>query len=72
MVLDITNTLSNFSKLSLIEKYDKLLAPEVIATPDQLMHGATAGADREVLTKIFTPSEALSTATSAIIDQYKP
>jgi len=72
MVLDITNTLSNFSKLSLIEKYDKLLAPEVIATPGQLMHGATAGADREFLTKIFTPSEALSTATSAIIDQYKP
>lgn len=72
MVLDITSTLSNFSKLSYIGKYDKLLAPEVIATPGQLMYGATAGAGRDFLTKIFTPSEDLSTATSAILDQYNP
>lgn len=71
-MVNITTTLSNFSRLSFIGKPDKLLAADVIATPGQRMFGAEAGPDRDLLVKIFTPSAELTTAVGAIIDQHKP
>ena len=71
IMVNITITLSNFQKWSLVGHDDKLLSAEAIQEPGEHLLGAKPD-QMERLTPIFTPTEELSSAIQAIITEHKP
>jgi hypothetical protein len=69
-MIGISNTLSDFTTFSVVGQYDHLLSKEAIADPGQRMFGAQAGADRNTLTAIFSPTAEVKEAVEAIITQH--
>jgi hypothetical protein len=64
--------LSNFQRYSLVGRDDMLLSADAIQEPGEHLFGAKAGAERELLIKIFVPMAELSSAIQDIITEHKP
>lgn len=71
-MVSFTTILSNFQRWSAVGRDDKLLSADAIQEPGEHLFGAKAGPERELLTKIFTPSAELSSAIQDIITEHKP
>lgn len=70
-MVNITITLSNFQKTSLVGHDDKLLSMEAIQEPGEHLFGSKPD-QMARLTPIFTPTEELLSAIKAIIEEHKP
>ena len=70
-MVNITTTLSNFKRFSLIGHDDKLLSAEAIQEPGEHLFGAKAD-QMERLTPIFTPTAAILDVIKAILAEHKP
>lgn len=71
-MVSFTTIFSNFQRWSAIGRDDKLLSADAIQEPGEHLFGAKAGPERELLTKIFTPTAELSSAIKDILDEHKP
>jgi len=72
VMINITNTLTDFTGLRLVGKYDKLLSKEAIAEPGEHMPVSKPGAARDLTMKIWNPPEPVFTKVKALIDEHKP
>lgn len=71
-MVNITTTLTNFTGLSLVGKYDKLMSRDAIADPGEHMPGSKPGAARDLMMKIWNPPEPVFTKVKAIIEEHQP
>jgi hypothetical protein len=71
-MVNITTTLSNFQRFSLIGRHDQLLSVDAIQEPAEHLYGAKPGPNREFLTSIFLPSAVLRDALAAVMAVHKP
>lgn len=71
IMVNITTTLSNFQRFSLVGHDDKLLSADAIQEPGEHLFGAKPS-ERERLTPIFIPTQELSSAIQTIIEEHKP
>lgn len=70
-MVNITITLSNFQKLSLVGRDDKLLSVDAIQEPGEHLFGSKPD-QMARLNPIFTPTEELLSAIKVIIEEHKP
>lgn len=71
-MVNITTTISNFARFSLIGHHDQLLSADAIQEPAEHLHGAKPGPDRDFLTSIFLPTAVLRDALAAVFTAHEP